>query len=1832
MQKKIWAILFIMMLPMWLFGQSYSELWKKANEAEDKDLPKTQYEVLQKIVAKAEKEKAYGQLLKAELNAAQVMSVIAPDSLKPAVEQIQKRGEATKDEVLRLVYQTVLYRVISDNRDLELQATRPTLTPKICEQLAQVKEDAYEPFVKKGSDSHYFNHDLLSIVGYELDNLQPLYDYYTKTGNRQAACLVIAELKRYASIEEIDALIQTYRDLKECGELAITRYDRMYGKPVAERVAYIHSALDQWGGWKRMGVLRNAEKDLTNPQFHVAYDHQVVTPQQSQTVQLRNLRHLSSLTMKVYRLNANGDLDDSPTYDKGYQKIKKLIKGVAAEETRTYTGKAPYEFFEDSLTLPALPVGVYMVEFTSAPTTEPVRRLYYVTDVYTIMESQPDALRYVVVHASTGQPIPKAHLRIKERNYGNDHVLNVVTDAKGEYLLKTDRLHRQREVFAYTDDDKACPELNATNQYSYYHGQDQVSRTCIYTDRSIYRPGQTIHAAAIIYEVQKGMEHAVTAHKHVNFVLNDANGKKVAEQNTTTDDFGTCAAELTIPVSGLSGRLTVRVNGQSHVIRVEEYKRPTFHVDFPEVKQAYAAGDTIQVKGVALSYAGVPVQEAKVSYKVTRRTAFWWWSYSRYWDSAVLGYGHDGVEVYQGEAKTDAAGQFEAQVPFNLPETNHPMFYTFVVSADVTDTAGETHHGELSLPLGNRKQALSVDLPEKVLRDEQPKTMFHLLNAAGKDLEASVRYRIDKGQWQAVKTQQTVALSEKLKSGKHSLEAICEGDTLQRDFVVFSLGDTAPATTTDDWFYQSATQFPADGKPVTIQVGSSAPDVHIVYSLFAGEKVIESGSIDRNNQLINRQFTYKDDYENGLLLTFAWVKEGKCYTHTAHIKRPLPDKKLKLQWTTFRDRLTPGQQEEWTLTILDPQGKPADAQLMATLYDQSLDQLQAHQWSLMPYYNLPMPTSRWTFPSRYQVSASASYDWKHSNEGQLVFSVFDHDVYPMPYYGRYHFTRGAVMGSRMKMNAVAGMVMDEAMPMVAMAEVEEEKAVAVNDEAPDTAAETPQEESSVQVRENLNETAFFYPQLTTAADGSVALKFTLPESLTTWRLLGLAHTKDLCYGTIEGLSVAQKDVMIQPNMPRFLREGDVATISARIFNTSEKDLTGTAVLRFLNPETNAVVLEQKQTVSMKAGGTTPVTFDLSTSRSLASAGSATVSSRSLSLSKGLLICQMTVSGADFSDGEQHYLPILPATSHVTVTVPVTQHHPGVTTVDLSKLVPADATQPKLTVEYTNQPAWLMTQALSVVGTPDNDNAISLAAAYYANSLGRHILKQNPQAKRAFQLWKQEPDANSLTSALEKNQELKDLLLNETPWVLDADNETEQKQRMGDFFDENLMQNRLQQSLDKLRKLQRGNGAWSWWPEMPGSFYMTVSISEMLVRLNEMAGQQSETTQMLNAAFKFMGREIIDEVKEMKKWAKKGHKPTFPSFKALQWLYLVTLDGRELPADVQEANAYLMPLLKKEIKNQSLYEKALTAIILSKTEPKLAAEYVQSLKEYTVYREDMGRYYDTPRAGYSWFDYKIPTQTVAIEAMQRLTPADTETITEMQRWLLQSKRTQAWDTPINSVNAVYAFLQGSNALAPQELSVLKVDEQPLDLPKATAAIGYVKTNVPAESKTLTIEKSSEGTSWGAVYAQFMQPTKSVEASTSGLTVTRELISPSGSTVSEPAESTVAEPVEAKVGDRVKMRITIIADRDYDFVQVIDRRAACMEPVRQLSGYTQGAYCTPKDCSTNYYIDMLSKGKHVIETEYYIDRTGTYETGLCTVSCAYAPEFRGTAKSITIEVKK
>ena len=1820
-QRFITLLMLLAAMPFLLFGQSYSALWKKAQEAEKKDLPQTQYDIIQKIVKKAEKEKAYGQLLKAELKGSQVMMAISTDSLTPAVERIRQRGEAAKDEALKIVYQTVLWKVCSVNSNIKIETRKPVLDEHICRVLANIKEDAYDPFVISGDDSGYFNDDLLSVVGYELRDFEPMYNYYKKVGNRKAACLTGAEAFEYDYFK-LSELISQYQDLQEAGALAIARYNasKRFNSgeemTVGEKVGYLEDAINRWGRWKGMNTLRNSLKSLTSSKMKVNYETRVNLPMQPMKIELSEIRNISSVTMSVYRVKANGDISLNPNDREDYKKLKPLLSSDPITVTKKFTGRQSYDIFEDSLNLEGLPVGVYMLEFTTSPSTEVERRLYFVTDIYTLSESQPgNKTRYVVVSATTGQPIPGAHLRIRQYKSYRDYVIHEYkVNSKGELNYTPDATGRQ-EVFAYTDEDKACPEMNAANRYRYYAADKEEQRTNIYTDRAIYRPGQTVHAAALLYNVIDGYKHSVVKGKQVSFTLRDANWKEVKRLSATTDDYGMCSVDFTLPSSGLTGVHTIQVNGNSYTFRVEEYKRPTFEVEFPEVKEDYKAGDTLEIRATARTYSGVPVQGASVEYTVVRRMAFWWWSYWRYYDGGFIGTGHDDTEVFTGEAVTDDDGTFVVRMPLTMPESNSPLFYNFIVTADVTDTGGETHRGTLSVPLGNRKTALSVDLDDQVLIDSKPTMTFHLRNAAGKDIDADVRYRIDDGNWQKIKTTVKCDLSAlKLKSGEHTLEAAYEDNTIKREFVVFSIDDKRPATETDDWFWQSDTQFPNNGKPVTVQVGSSDSDVHIVYSVYSGDNIIETGAVDRTNELLNRRITYKESYGNGVVMSFAWVKNGKCYTHIAEILRPLPDKKLDLQWTTFRDRLTPGQQEEWTLTVTKD-GKPVDAILMATMFDKSLDQLQKHSWRFTPFVHLPLPSVYWNYQVRNDVSLFLSLNWDRLEKKDLLPSKFDDSVYPTWY--AFHNSQRMGRNLKYKVFEVYESRATGARPMLADAAVNEAAdeevrvvgyGISKKKESVEEDVQVQEETPQVQVRENLNETAFFYPQLTTDSLGNIALKFTLPESLTTWRFMGMAHTKDICYGMLESEAIAQKDVMVQPNMPRFIREGDKASITARIFNLTEKTITGTASLRLIDPETDKVVCNLSQPFSLGEKATGSSVFDLS--------------EKMADISKyNVLICQVIASGNGFSDGEQHYLPILPSSERVTVTLPFTQIEPGTKDISLTSMVPADARDTKLTFEYTNNPAWLMIQALPTVGKPIDENAVSQAASYYANSIGKYLVDLQPKARTAFELWKKESgNETSLMSALEKNQELKDIVLNETPWVLDADRETEQKERLIDFFDENNMANRLTSAITKLEKLQRSDGSWSWWPGMPGSFYMTVTISEMLVRLNALTGTNAETGRMLSKAFRFMGEEVKDIVKEMKK--EKWH--SFPSLKTLQWLYLCSLDGRELPSDVQSANDYLMPLLKKEIRNQSIYEKAMTAVILSKTDPGLCKDYVKSLKEYTVYREEMGRYYDTRRAGYSWFDYKIPTQTIAIEAIQRITPEDTKCITEMQRWLLQSKRTQAWDTPINSVNAVYAFLwqQGEQHISPlsldKENAAIKVDAQPLATPNATAALGYVKTVLPdAKAKQLSVGKTSDGVSWGAVYAQFTQATKNIADQGTGLKVKREIITPDGKT-------------ELKVGDRIKIRITIVADRDYDFVQVIDRRAACLEPVVQLSGYRNGAYCTPRDYTTNYYFDMFRKGEHVVETEYYIDREGTYETGTCTVGCAYAPEFRATTSSMTLKV--
>ena len=1838
------------MIPNPMNADNYTTLWKQADEALEKDLPKTEQQWLGQIMEKARSEKAYGQLLKAELRMSKSLMAVSPDSLLPAVNRLREAEvNARKDEpVLSMVYAAVLghlyksYEELGDDHEA-ISAdyfVRSLAQPEL---LAKYKALDYAPLVVEGKDSRIFYNDLLSVIGFEAGNMELLHSYYEKNGNRPASLITALEilkknhkpwerdLKASAYVASLDSLAEQYGDLPECGEVAIVRYSMMEQCETTpeERMRYIDNALAKWGSWQRMNQLRNAQMSLTQPSFSAQLGNMVSLPNHQRKLEFNMVRNIGEVKMTVSRLKLDATTELNPSNANHYAKLKAAIERVVQTETHSYKNHPSYKEVEDSMFIKGLPVGIYMIEMTTDnKNIQPQRCLYYVSDLYVLSQEMPEKkIRYAVVSGTTGQPVAGATLVLKfPQRYDTKKKSEVLTGGPNGEVVYTYTNNAPEDVRAYTTTDKFLPSTGIWNQFSFYENTRETQYVTLYTDRSIYRPGQTVHVAALAFLNQRGLTTKAMPNKNMRLTLRNANHKVVEEKEVTTDEFGMASADFVLPQNGLNGTYVIQSNvgnGYAH-LTVDEYKRPTFQIEFPEVKESYQHGDTVKVKAYAKSYAGVPVQGAKVTYRVDRSQAFWWWRFGGDSDA--------NAQLLEGETVTDADGAFTIPMPMMLPESaladrdHTARFYQIKAWAQVTDQAGESHEGEMTLPLGNKNTAISCDVPEKSLREDLKTITFSRHNMAGTVIEGRIKWQIDGGEWHDAEANKPVDISQlPLSSGRHEVQAVCENDTVKQTFVVFSLADKRPCIETHDWFYQTSSVFPRDGKPVTIQVGSSDTDTHILYTIISGKRVLESGVIDQSNAILTRQFTYREEYGSGLLLTYAWVKEGQMYQHQTQIMRPLPDKRLILTWKTFRDRLTPGQKEEWTLHIARPDGTPAKAQLLAAMYDKSLDNILSHGWDFSPNIHQNLPSAHWRKGYYGSRHFSGTAPQRYMRVLDLSFNRIDPSLLSMYWYGAVDELKTMSLGSANSSKrllasrsaapkAIGSFDMqakEMAAETVAAEEMLADVAFSESDAGSAAAGNNGQEQ---QMRENLNETAFFYPALTTDADGNVAVKFTLPESLTTWRFMGLGHDKEMNYGMLNGEAVAKKDVMIQPNMPRFVRQGDKATLSARIFNTGEQAVSGTARLQLIDPETNKVIDQSTQPVTLDVNSTTTVAF--------VCAPKATW--------PALLIAKCSVEGKTFSDGEQHYLPVLPDVEMVVNTLPFTQNTAGLKEIDLTKLFPQSRSKdhtPKLTVEYTNHPAWLMIQALPSVAARNDKDVISQATAFYANSLGAFIMKQNPTIKGTIEQWQQEMGTEtSLMSSLQKNQDLKSLVIDETPWVMDADREADQKRQLINYFDDNTLQYRLDKNLQNLRDLQNGDGSWSWWPGMPGNLYMTTAVVKMLTRLNAMTGSQQGTTQMLSSAMQYLGKEMVEEVKQMRKLEREHKvKDLRPSETAVDVLYVWSLANTQLSGKTADARTYLVDHLAKQTHEFTIYGKAVAAVILAKNgKQQKAAEYLESIRQYSVYQEEKGRYFDTRKAYYSWRDYKIPTEVAAIEALKAIEPNDLQTVEEMQRWLLQSKRTQAWDTPLNSVDAVYAFLNGrTEMLQTKEPSVISLNGKPMDMPKATAGLGYVKTSASGNNlKTLSVRKTSDGTSWGAVYAQFMQPVTEIQSATAGITVKRELLA---------ADTQKPIGKALSVGDKIKIRITITAERDYDFVQLIDKRAACMEPVQQLSGYHWGYYCSPKDYTTNYYFDRLSKGKHVVETEYYVDRQGTYATGTCTVQCAYAPEYSAREAAHTIVVE-
>ena len=1819
MKRNILSLLIALFATMQVAAQTYDNLWKQAEINAQKAQPKSEIAVMKKIIAKASAAKDYGQLLAAEIRQMTLWKEISADSLTPNVKRMEAEVLKVNDPALKAVRYAVLGKVYRDMNEKKSQEffKKALGQPEL---LARHTSAEYVPLTLKGVDGSSFNNDLLHLIGFEADSKEAylqLYTYYNKVGNRGAACLCaykliekyrqddVREVKKSKYLQIIDSLIQIYQDIPEAGELAVEHFRFMEGATDAkpqDKLNYINYALSRWGEWSRMNELRNAQKRLTEPMFRVKDMPQVLRPGEKVWVQL-DVRNLQNLKISISRLNITADNDYNAQDEATYKMLlKKTTKLHQKDFSRDYYGRPDYETVKDSIEIGGnLPLGAYLMEVTSDNTgIAPQRELFYVSNLAVMIQQLPDDKhRYVVVNATDGQPVPGAKIMLYDRDYdvktGKWKRLvhaRLTTDENGEAYFK----NVDGNVLISTNNDKFTPAKNIyLSRTRYYERKDDKIKHQLFTDRSIYRPGQTVHASAISYIVKKGLDASVPGKSmELNFILRDTNWKQVAEQKATTDEYGTASVDFELPKEGQTGLYSISVNGTvTKYVRVEEYKRPTFEITFPKVNEKYNWGDTVVVKASAKTYAGIPVQGAKVAYQVTRRNQLWWW-----------GAGSAGQLVKTDSCVTREDGTFDVEIPLEASLSGKDeadmsefmriaRFFNFEVSAIVTDISGESHEGVMSLPLGTKPTILTVNLPKRIETDSLKTVTFAYRNASGMPISSRLKYRIDKGEWKDAEANVPVSIKEYAssassassslvwKSGVHQLEAICGQDTLQQKFTLFSMKDTHPVEPTTEWYYQTAKTFPRDGKPVYIQVGSSENGAHIVYSIIAGNKLLEKGAWELGDSIVTLPFTYKEEYASGIVLNYSFVKQGKCYTRMMSIARPLPEKKLNIAWKTFRNRLTPGQKEEWTLKITTPDGKPAKAQLMSVLYDKSLDQIAPHSWKMSLGFSQWLPSCYWkhnlTFRSSY---LNGVYPTKYYDEKGLDVDKFDGKFFSNYAYMQAvelskleRSSGGTVESVRVQKDELVleeGRVMKTRgsnMIRVAAPAPSANKVFDVVEEMPQFAggsgSNVEQYLDKVQVRENLNETAFFYPALESDNNGNVAIRFTLPESVTTWKFMGLAHDKEMRNGLLVDEAVAQKTVMVQPNMPRFLREGDKSTIVVKLFNTSDKKVSGNTRMQILDPETNKVVWQKTQNYSIDAEGSATISFDVQ------------------GLKEGVYINKVVAAGNGYSDGEQHYLPVLSNRELVVNTLPITLHQKGEQSFDLSKLFlnkegkqAKGAEEAKVTIEYTNNPSWLMVKALPAISNPDEEDAISLMSAIYANTITNHVQKH-----------------------------------------LSLENLTQESIR-------------LQNQVEKLKKLQNPNGSFSWWKGMKGSRYMTTSVAEMMVRLNAIAGVQKSTARMLTSAIDYLSWQTAQEVREMKKQEEKKQKVN-PSEQALHYLYILSMDGRKMKQNLEQDKAYLLDKMSKMTGDFSIYGKARAAVVLARNSQQNAAyrekagEYLQSVNEYAVYREEMGRYYDTRKALYSWRNYKIPTQVSVIEAMQMLKPNDKQTIEELQRWLLMSKRTQVWDTPVNTVDAVYAFMKGneSNWSRKAENAVLKLDGKLLPMPQDSTTLGYVKTERPGKASKLSIDKKSDYTSWGAVYAEFKQPISEIGSMESGIKVRRVIV---------PAES--ESKGNAQVGEKVKVTLIITADRDYDFVQITDKRAACLEPVNQLSGYQWGigCYVSPRDHATNFYFDRLSKGKHIVEMEYYVDRKGDYQSGTCIAECTYSPEFGGRTETYELKV--
>lgn len=1644
-------------------------------------------------------------------------------------------------------------------------------------------------------------------------------------------------------------------------------------------------------------------------------------PVQKNTLAQIQYKNLNELNFNIYKLTTS-QLETFNNTHREEDQIK-FIKNLKATNTwkSTLKNESDYQTHTTEIVVPKLDNGHYLV--VASPKTliqgSFAFKTIQVTNIALANKTDKDVELFQVINRNNGQPLVGAQVTINyQENYNKSEITKQETTNKhGEFTIPKGK---NRYVNMTIDVRHQNETASFKNFYIYPNYSDNTTddidyNAFLFTDRSIYRPGQIVYFKGIVIKTLGGKSEIVTNHT-VDATLYDANNQEVKTLSLKTNDYGSVAGEFILPSGGLNGQFYIELEADEFDLSsetyfsVEEYKRPKFETKFNPVTETYKVNDSVTVKGTALAYAGSNITNAKVVYRVHRKV-----QYPHWYSWRMPYYNRQPQEITHGESMTNDKGEFDITfkaIPDESVDKKGLPVFNYEVTADVTDINGETRSATTIVNVGYHAMTATILVDAKIDKNQKdPKLTIDTKNLNGEFVPAKGNVKIYKLQapetvlrprpWNAPDYQ--VMTKDEFKNlfpneaydNEHNADTWEKGALVldktfdtetsktldlgnikkwQSGYYIITLEskdrfDQAVKNETKTFLYSDDDKTLADnalfdvttnknsyqpGENVQITFGSSAENVTVTVEVEKNHKIVNTYIVPLSNNKKTLAIPVTKDDIGGFAVNYSFSVFNSFVSGTKTITVPYPVTDLEIETLTFRDKLQSGTDETWSFKIKGAKGDKVAAELLAGMYDASLDQFTSHSW----YFNPIQKPTYYSFMQRNAVRSFGMSGFRVYNAQNYVnFPYQNYDQ--LNWFGLYFNAGRGYLERTLRAKSMGLVVEDHMIEAVAMADSisydsETKKALIYNSRTEQSGgniiAEITEKENlekeenfdNVQIRKNLQETAFFFPQLQTDADGNVTFSFTTPEALTQWKLQLLAHTKTLESSVKTLQTVTQKELMVIPNAPRFLRQGDQITISTKIANLTDKTLSGQAVLILTDAVTgkdiSANLLSSSlfgkldgATFSVDAKGNTDISWNLTIPDNV-----------------DAVQYKIIAKSGEFSDGEQNVLPVLSNRMLVTETLPMwirSNESKSFTLDKLKNVTSTTLSHHKLTLEMTSNPAWYAVQALPYLMEYPYDCNEQTFSRYYANALASHIANSNPRIQEVFNQWK---NTDALISNLEKNEELKNILIQETPWLRDAQSETEQKKRIALLFDLNKMNNELASAKRKLENNQMDNGAWAWFEGGKPNRYITQHIITGFGHLKQLDVSSSavETSQMIEKAIKYLDAEFVQEYKDLKKYnSKVDLSKDHLSYTQLHYLYMRSFfPDIEKSKEVKTITDYYQTQIQKYWLSRPLYAKGMMALVSHRAkDAKTASNILKSLKETGITNDELGMYWKENTASWFWYQAPIETQALMIETFSEI-EKDVVTVDNLKIWLLKNKQTNQWKTTKATTEAVYALLlQGSDWLSVTDaVDVLvgnqKIEPSKLENVKVEAGTGYYKTSwntseIQPEMANVTLTKKGDGIAWGSLYWQYFEDLDKITTAETPLKLNKKLFLKTNTDKGE-VISEVTSNTRLKVGDLIRVRIELRSDRDMEFIHMKDMRAAGLEPVNVLSQYKWqdglGYYEATKDASTNFFFDYLPKGVYVFEYDLRVNNAGNMSNGITTIQSMYAPEFSSHSEGVRIQI--